>query len=64
MEITPDLINEWKLELAQQVQKSRQVAANAHSEHSRSEANMKADFLEGFYSVLTCLQRAANLPIK
>lgn len=64
MEITPDLINEWKLELAKQVQSSRMIAREAGNEYSRNEAQKKADFLEGFYSVLTCFQRAANLPIK
>lgn len=64
MEITPELINAWKFELAKQVQQCQSNAREASSEYSRETAQKKADFLEGFYTVLTCFQRAANLPIE
>jgi hypothetical protein len=62
IDITPELIDKWKHELALQVQRSKHVAAETGSEESRRSAIAKADFLEGFYSALTCLQRAAYLP--
>lgn len=52
MELTPELIEAWKWELAVQTQKSRA---------SGSEMGLKkADFLEGAYTVLTCLERAMS----
>ena len=52
IELTPELIEAWKWELAVQVQKSRQ---------GETEMGMKkADFLEGAYTVLTCLERAIS----
>jgi hypothetical protein len=50
------LVAAWKLELAKQVQTSREGATPDRDE--RGLGNKKADFLEGFYSALTCLERA------
>ena len=64
VEITPELINKWKYELAIQVQRCERNAKEASTDYSREAAQKKVDALEGFYTVLTCLQRAAGLPIE
>jgi hypothetical protein len=45
-------IEAWQWELAVQVQKCRQTGTD--------DGRKKADFLEGFYSALTCLARAKS----
>ena len=51
-----ELVAAWKLALAQQVERSREGATPERD--ARGLGNTKADFLEGFYSALTCLERA------
>lgn len=53
MNITPELIDAWKWELAVQAYKCR-------SGNASEDAKKKADFLEGAYTVLTCLERAMS----
>lgn len=53
MELTPELIDAWKWEISVQVHKLQRADA---SEMARK----KADFLEGAYTVLTCLERAMS----
>lgn len=52
------LIDAWKLELAKQVQRSRESVTRDAEE--RGLGNAKANYLEGFYSALTCLERAID----
>lgn len=52
MELTLELIEDWKWELAIQAQKCH----NGETEMMRK----KADFLEGAFTVLTCLERAMS----
>ena len=52
------LVAAWKLELAKQVQASREGAKP--DSDARGLGNKKADFLEGFYTALTCLERARH----
>lgn len=52
MELTPKLIEAWKWELSVQVHKCRDGASDMSSK--------KADFLEGAYTMLTCLERAMS----
>jgi hypothetical protein len=52
MEITPEMIDAWKWELSVQVRKCR--------DGSTPMMEKKADFLEGFYTALTCLERAIS----
>lgn len=52
MELTPELIDTWKWELAIQAHKCRDGGTGMMLK--------KADFLEGAYTVLTCLQRAMS----
>lgn len=52
MEITPKLVDDWKYQLA--------VMVNDLRRDDTDFGRKKADHLEGFYSVLTCLQRAAG----
>jgi hypothetical protein len=56
MDITPKLIDDWKYQLAVMVDNLRRGDSEA--------GRKKADHLEGFYSVLTCFQRAAGWPEK
>ena len=52
MELDPDLIDAWKWELSCMIHRMRS---------SESElAQKKVDFLEGFYSALTCLELAMS----
>lgn len=50
------LVAAWKLELAKQVERSREGATPERD--ALGLGNTKADFLEGWYSALTCLERA------
>ena len=52
MEVTPKLIDAWKWELAVQAHKCRQIETDFGTK--------RADFLEGFYSALTCLEIAMS----
>lgn len=52
MELTTELIDAWKWELAVQTHKSRAGGTEMGTK--------KADFLEGAYTVLTCLERAMS----
>lgn len=52
MELTPELIEAWKWELAVQAHKCRDGGTEMMQK--------KADFLEGAYTVLTCLERAMS----
>lgn len=58
------LIRDWQHELALQVQKSREGAAARGSivhDDATGLGHVKANFLEGFYSALTCLDRAISV---
>ena len=53
MELTPELIEAWKWELSVQAHKCRDGGTTPMMEK-------KADFLEGLYTALTCLERAMS----
>jgi hypothetical protein len=60
MELTPELIDAWKWELAVQVQRCNKAAVDANNGLTYSDLVKKADILEGAYTILTCLERAMS----
>ena len=58
MEITEKLIDDWKLEIAKQVQVHNTSLNEGRGTPELNRA--KRDFLEGFYTALTCLERASQ----
>jgi hypothetical protein len=52
VELTPELIDAWKWEIAVQAHRSRETGTELGLK--------KVDFLEGAYTVLTCLERAMS----
>lgn len=60
IELTTELVSKWKFEIAKQAETNRQGARDAGNELSRQLNAQKAEFLEGAFTVLTCLERAAS----